>query len=244
VPQPIFDVEQGSIRSGYIIITPDASSPVPAPTVTFGIVSGGIVLSQAGIIPIPMMTGGSLLADVIPGIGRNLGVAIVNSASAAITVTLTLRDRSGNVAGAAVALSLAPHQQQARFVSELFPADTIGAGFLGSLRMQSASPFGALGLLFSGIEFSTVPVNVTSSAVAGADVVIPQFAIGGGWATQLALVNNGSAAVSGRVEVFDTMGNLMPVGLNGTTQSSFAYSISPGGTFVLAPRDANGQSPF
>src|SRR5436309_13927480 len=34
-----------------------------------------------------------------------------------------------------------------RVTKRAFPADTIGAGFLGSLRMQSASPFAALGLL-------------------------------------------------------------------------------------------------
>jgi len=32
--------------------------------------------------------------------------------------------------------------------------------------------------------------------------------------------------------------------LNGETKSTFTYSIPVGGTFVMAPRDANGQSPF
>jgi hypothetical protein len=66
----------------------------------------------------------------------------------------------------------------------------------------------------------------------------------GGWATNIALVNNSSSMITGRVDVFDTTGNPLAVDLNGATQSTFTYSILPNGTFVLAPRDANGQSPF
>jgi hypothetical protein len=66
----------------------------------------------------------------------------------------------------------------------------------------------------------------------------------GGWATQIAFVNDNGSAVTGRVDVFDTTGNPMAVNLNGAVQSTFTYSILAGGTLVLAPRDANGQSPF
>ena len=61
---------------------------------------------------------------------------------------------------------------------------------------------------------------------------------------ELALVNNGSETINGRVDIFDPSGNPLPVKLNGVTQSTFTYSIAPAGTFVLAPRDANGQSPL
>jgi hypothetical protein len=66
----------------------------------------------------------------------------------------------------------------------------------------------------------------------------------GGWATQVALVNSGTSTITGRIDVFDVNGNPLGVKLNGATQSTFTYSIAAGGTFVLAPRDANGQSPF
>jgi hypothetical protein len=75
-------------------------------------------------------------------------------------------------------------------------------------------------------------------------MLIPQFAMAGGWATQIALVNTATAAITGRIDIFDNLGNPMAVNLNGSTQSTFTYSISPAGSFVLAPRDANGQSPF
>jgi subtilase family serine protease len=244
-PQPIPVVEQGAIRTGYAVITPDSNSSLPVPTVTFGVVSNGIVQAQAGISPSGMMTDGSLFADVIPGIGRDLGVALVNRQANAIVVNLTLRDAAGNAVGSPVSVSLSPNQQVARFVSELFSTGILGAGFRGSLRLQSTNAFGALGLRFSGAEFSTLPVVVTSSdSGSGSVLTLPQFAIGGGWATQIALVNNGASANSGRIDLYDSAGNPMPVTMNGLAQSGFTYSIPAGGVFLLAPRDANGQSPF
>src|SRR5205085_12600009 len=99
-PGPISAVEQSAVRSGYAVITPDANSPAPVPTVPFGIVSSGIVQSEAGTTPTPAITDGSLFADVIPTIGRNLGVALVNPGAAGNTVTLTLIDKNGNSVGA------------------------------------------------------------------------------------------------------------------------------------------------
>jgi hypothetical protein len=154
----------------------------------------------------------------------------------------------------------------ARFVNELFSSDIIGAGFRGSLQAQSSTPFAMLGLRFSGLEFSTVPVagavsalgvparTLTPGATANTPLagtvggssalILPQFAMSGGWATQISLLNKASTTVTGRIDIFDTSGNAMAMKLNGITQSTFTYSIPPGGAFVLAPRDGNGQSPM
>jgi hypothetical protein len=75
-------------------------------------------------------------------------------------------------------------------------------------------------------------------------VVIPQFALSGGWATQVSLVNSTAAPISGRVDFFGQNGNPIPVPLSGSIQSTFTYAIPPNGTFILAPRDGNGQTPL
>ena len=253
-PQTITEVEQGAIKSGYVIITPDANSNAPTATLTFGIVSRGLVQSQAGIIPEPMTTDASMFVEVIPTISRNIGVAIVNPGSFVNAVTFILRDEDGITVGTPATVSIQAHQQVAKFVNELFGADTIGMGFRGSLRMQSSAPFAVVGLRFSGYVFSTLPtvasapvpgVPSISAGVGGSNaLIVPQFVISGGWASQIALVNNTGATVSGRIDVFDASGNPMVVGLNGETKSSFAYSIPVGGTFLLTPRDSNGQSPL
>ena len=179
-----------------------------------------------------------------PGIGRNLGIAIANPWRHSDATTLTLMDANGKAVGASVTLTLEPHQQTARFISDLFPADVIGTQFTGSIHLQGATPFAALGLRFSGTQFSTLPIVLASAPSAASTVVLPQFALGAGWATQVALVNAGGNTISGRIDVLDPSGNPLAVTLNGQTQSSFAYSIAPGASFVLAPRDVNGQSPF
>jgi phosphodiesterase/alkaline phosphatase D-like protein len=259
-------VEQGDIKSGYVIITPDSSSGAPTPTMTFGTISGGSVQSQAGIIPTYMTTDASMFIEVIPRISRNIGVAIANPGSSTTAVSLTLRDENGIIVGSPANVSVPARQQVAKFVNELFGTDTIGSGFRGSLRMQSSSPFAVVGLRFSGAVFSTLPVAVTAPVPGVASItltagstantpqagsvggstalIIPQFAIAGGWATQIALVNNTISTIVGRIDVFDTAGNALAANLNGETRSTFTYSIPVGGTFVLAPRDSNGQSPF
>jgi hypothetical protein len=229
-------------------------------------VSGGMIQSQAGAFPGPMTTAASLFVDVIPEIGRNLGVALANPGSTSSAIILTLSDTTGSPVGTPVTITLQSQQQLARFVSDLFSADVVGAALQAQLRMQSSTPFAVIGLRFSGTDFSTLPVVMnTSSAgmpsrtltsgltastpLAGtiggnAAVILPQFAMGGGWATQIAIVNNSASAMSGRIDVLDASGNPMAVKLNGAEQSTFTYSIPVAGAFVLAPRDANGQSPF
>src|SRR5262249_40397800 len=155
-------------------------------------------------------------------------------------ITFTLSDPNGLPVGAPVVISLSARQQMSRFISEIFPADIVGGGFRGSVRLQSSTPFAALGLRFSGQEFSTLPVAATATSAGSSVVILPQFAMSGGWATQIALMNNTAAAMAGRVDVFDPSGNPMAVQLNGVTQSSYTYSIPSGGSFVLAPIDANG----
>jgi hypothetical protein len=265
-PQPISDVEQGTIRTGYVVITPDSNSPVPTTTVTFGIVNGGFVQAQAGLIPAPVTTDASVFVEAIPGIGRRLGVAVANPNNSVNNLTLTLRDDNGTIAGTPQTITLQPLQQLPRFVDELFDPNTIGAAFRGNLRIQSSLPFSVLGLRFSGQEFSTMPVaglangagipartlsagNVANTPAAGtiggpAALILPQFAMSGGWATQLALVNTAGTTATGRIDILDANGNPMAVTLDGQNQSTFTYSILAGGSFVLVPRDANGQSPF
>jgi hypothetical protein len=71
--------------------------------------------------------------------------------------------------------------------------------------------------------------------------IFPQIVMGGGWATQVALVNDSAGTIAGRLDVFDAAGNPMPVEFNNLFQSTFTYSIPAGGTVLLAPRDQNGQ---
>jgi hypothetical protein len=256
MPLQIPDVEQGAIRTGYVVVTPDAGMSAPIAAVMFGTVSNAMVLSQGGILPTPLTTNAAASLDVLSAANRDLGLAIANPGDTPITVNVTLRDQSGTSA-ASTSLTLAAHSHIARFVTELFTTGNLGAAFRGSVRIQSSSPFSILGLRFVGAQFAAVPIPgvtaittvpqraLASGTIGGPNAVMfPQFALSGGWATQISLVNNNLTAVSGRVDVFDSDGNPMTVILSGQSASMFSYSLTPGASVVLAPRDANGQTPF
>src|SRR5437870_12439307 len=109
-----------------------------------------------------------------------------------------------------------------------------------------------MGFRFDGANFSVIaidntsgpsPMPVRNGSIGGtAAAMFPQFAVGGGWASQLMLLNRTPGVISGRVDVFDPAGNPKSVTLNNVTSSTFRYSIPAGGTLLLAPRDLNGQS--
>jgi hypothetical protein len=204
-------------------------------------VRDGLVESQAAILPTRSINSTTAIVDVVEGIGRNLGLAIANAGATPATVELTLRDENGGVSATAT-LSIAARHQIARFLTELFPGDVMGAAFRGSLLLESSVPVHAVGLRFSGAEFSSLPIAATADS--DGPVVFPQFAMSGGWATTLGLVNTTAISIAGRVEFFDSNGNRMAVRLNGELKDTFNYSIPPFGSMLLAPRDSNGQSPF
>jgi hypothetical protein len=252
IPLPIPEVETGTIRTGYVLVTADPGTEVPVSTLTYGSVSGGIVQSQAGVLPTLLTSDASMLVDIVRPAGRDLGIAIANPNATSSSITLTLRDLDGNIVGSPVTSSVSARAQVSRFLTEFFSASTIGSALRGSVTIQSSVPVSMLGLRFSGQEFSTIPIPITNpasvpaqSGVGGPNAIIfPQFAMSGGWATTLGLVNNTSNPISGRVDVFDPNGNPLTVPWNGQGSSTFRYTIESRGTLILAPRDSNGQSPF
>ncbi len=125
------------------------------------------------------------------------------------------------------------------------PVISVGTAFRGSLTIQSSMPVYIVGLRFSGPVMSTITISATAASQTNSNsLVFPQFAMGGGAATTLALVNNSTSTITGRVDIFDQSGNPMAVRLNGGTQSTFSYTIAPRGSLTFAPRDSNGQSSF
>ena len=240
-PLPINDVETGAIRTGYVVLATGANNAAPVATLTYGIVHNAVVQSQASILPAGSVLDTSISVDVVPAAARNLGVAIANVNPSAATISLKLRDASGTTIST-IALALPAKGQIARFVTELLGSSVVGAAFHGSLEIQSSLPVSVIGLQFSGQVFSTVPIPGASPP--GAMIVFPQFAMSGGWATTLSLLNNTSGVIAGRIDIFDTAGNPMTITLNGTEASTFTYSIPAQGNLLFAPRDSNGQSPF
>jgi len=260
-PLPISEVESGDIRTGYIVVTPETGSVAPSVTVTYGLVKDARVLSQAGILSASLSTDATLFVDVVRAGQRNLGIAFVNPNQTSITLTASLQGEDGLLVGQPTTFVLPGYGHLARFVDELVRAAELSTAFRGSVRVQSSSlQFAMMGLRFTEIEFSTMPVAATTvsmgvptrmltsgdtGTVGGAMALIfPQFTMGGGWNTQVALVNSTGTTMKGRIDVFGSDGTPLIVRWNGAARSTFTYTLTPRATMLFAPRDINGQSPY
>jgi hypothetical protein len=244
--------DNGPIQSGYAVVTSSSTTGMVV-FETFGLKKGQET-TQAGVLPPDMTTNAVMFVDSNGKLSRNLGVAVVNPSSSKATVTLTLRKEDGAVLGTTT-LDVPAHEQTSRFVTELFSSQSVPSDVTGMLSITSATPVAVIGLRFRGANFSTLPVTnlSTSSAVptiatgvggAGA-VLLPQFASGGGWATEIVIANTGAASMTVRVDLFKSDGTALTATLNGESASSFTnITVPAGGVKVLAPRNSNGDTDF
>jgi len=90
-------------------------------------------------------------------------------------------------------------QQLSRLISEFFSdVSALPTDFDGSLAITSTTPVAVAGLRFRGPVFSTIPIaSPTASTpvpqvaqgVGGDDaVILPQFATGGGWSSEIVIL--------------------------------------------------------
>jgi hypothetical protein len=205
-----------------------------------------------------------LFVDVSTRLSKNVGVAIVNPNNANTTVTLTLR-RSDGVQFATRTVDIVTRRQFLQFVTQMFPpppASTFSSGtslpadFTGTLLINSTLPISVLGLRFRGVNFSALPptpvttfqgtLPVIAQGVGGSGgFLLPQFAAGGGWATEIVVTNTNVTNVTVRIDLYDQNGGALTTALNGQRSNSFTnLTIPAGGVLVFAPRDRNGDDDF
>ncbi len=244
-----------SPQSGYAIVTPTGSNTGGLVVFeTYGESHGNAAL-QAGVLPANMTTNALLFVDTSLGLQRNMGVAIANPGTTAANITLTLFKQDGTTVTTQT-VTVPPGNQTAQFVTSMFPGNPdLDMGFVGTLQITSDNPVAVVGLRFRGENFSTIPVTDLSPAtpvpqvtpeVGGPDaVILPQFATGGGWATEIVLQNSGTAPLTVRVDLFNQTGGALNATLNGQTGSSFTnLTIPPNGVVVLAPGNGEGDDEF
>jgi hypothetical protein len=218
----------------------------------FGFSRSASDTSQAGILPSSLTTDAVVFVNTSSRLTRNTGVAIVNPQNQTVPVTLTLRRDDGTQFATSVTTNVNAMQQISRFVSELFTG--LPADLVGTLTVTAPSPIGVVGLRFRGLNFSTIPItNVSPAAVpsisAGVGgpgaVLLPQFAIGGGWASEIVLANTSTASQTVRLDLFRSDSTPLATALNNQTSSSLTnLTIPAGGVLVLAPRNTTGDSVF
>jgi len=173
----------------------------------------------------------------------NTGVAFVNNENVAAVISFYFTDAKGVDFGhGSFTLegkhSISPFLNQAPF--------NLRTSMQGTLTFNSSLPVTVTGIRGLTNErgellMTTQPVSSLDAPTARTSIIFPYFSDGGGWSTQLVLVNPTDAPVTG---VFQFIGPASPgtavstltMTVNGVTGSLFDYSIPPRGTvrFVTA----------
>ena len=222
----------GTTTLGYGRIRPDAGMTTPSGLAIFGFTQNGVLVTEASIPAAAPIQGGRIFAEVNGPV--NTGLAIANPNDVSATISFFFTDTSGTNFGSGT-LTLGANQQTAKFLHE-DPFNGV-APVLGTFTFTSSVPISVVALRGftnerSDFLITTLPVAPLSSS-STATIYFPHFADGGGWATQVILVNPTDSTITGNIRFFGqgsgtTAATLVNLTLVGTAiESSYSYSISP-----------------
>jgi trimeric autotransporter adhesin len=217
------------LQVGYGIIQPSAGATTPAGLAIFDLHVGNVLVSETTVAASAPLKTGRIYAEVNSGV-VNTGIAIANPNNQTATLNFFFTDGSGNDVGSG-ATTIASHQQIAKFLDQPpFNIPLSGGAFQGTFSFTSDTPVAVIatrGLFSRDFLLSTLPVVDTTALPNSGTMVVPDFADGGGWTTQILLVNPTSAAMAGSVEFRNDAGALTNVTVAGQTNSTFAYTVPP-----------------
>src|SRR5262245_19495798 len=220
------------LSAGYARVIPASGNVAPGGVAIFGLRQNGILISEACGPNSRLIQSGRMYAEVVGAI--NTGVAIANPGGSPATVAFTLTDASGTTVRSGSTTILAGDQIAAFMDQVPFSA---GPGFRGAMTFSSSTPISVIalrGLTNERSEFvlTTLPVvDVTSAPSTG--FVLTQYADGGGWTTEVLLVNPGDTAITGRVSFRNSQGNASNVSINGQLVSTTPYAVAPRSSLKL-----------
>jgi len=216
-----------AISTGYARITADAGSVTAAGFAVFALQQNGVLISEASVPAAHAIRSGRIIASA--GDAANTGIAIANPNSTAANISFYFTDAIGQNSNQG-SFMLDPGTQIARFLTE--PPFKGSAVMNGTFTFISPVPVSAValrGYVNERSEFlmTTLPV-VDLANQSNAPAIVTHFANGGGWTTDLVLVNPSDQAISGTLQV---------IGANSSTITSSTYAIAARGSrnFISRP---------
>ena len=221
-----------TLRVGYGQVETDDGMTPPVGLAIFGSRLNGILVSEAGVPASAAVLEGRIFAETDGPV--RTGLAMANPNDAAATVAFFFTDSEGIDSGHGT-FTLGAREQTARFLDEE-PFNGGDAAF-GTFTFTADLPVAVIalrGFVNERSEFlmTTLPVAPLAVPTTGT-VYFPHFAAGGGWTTQVILVNPTHAPISGSVQFFGSGSQTeaaAPATLtlaDGRSGSTFPYSIPP-----------------
>lgn len=214
-----------AISVGYARVQTDSGGAAPAGVAIFGFRQGGTLISETGVAVSPLVTSGLTYIDI--GGAVNTGMAIANPNSEDVTVTYTITDSNNVQFFVDGSVTIAANTQLARFFNEL---PYLVRALSGTFAFTSTAPIAITtlrGFTNERGEFlvSTLPLVDISVEASTLPSYLPHFAVGGGWRTELVLVNTVDTDASGTIAFFDQSGSAMTVPVGTVTTSTIDYVV-------------------
>jgi hypothetical protein len=221
-----------TVTAGYGRIQPASGFNNPSGLAIFGFRVNNVLASEAAVPASGALTSGRIYAEV--GGTVNTGLAIANPNPQPVTVDFYFTDANGTDFGQG-RTTIAENSQIAMFLNQApFNAPSVS----GTFTFTSSAPVAVValrGLTNERSEFliTTLPVADLSVAPAPDDLVFSHFADGGGWTTQVVLVNTSDRTITGSLQFLSPEGQAAALTIDRQKADSFPYSIPARSARVL-----------
>jgi hypothetical protein len=224
--QPSIPPTAGAATLGYARVQPEPGSEAPGGQAIIANRSGEVLVSEMSVPLSEPTLRGRIFVEI--GDGLDTGIAIANPHDEAVQIVFELVSTAGASLPAA-SVTLPPKTQIARFFSEQ-PFNTPGP-FTGAMTLSASLPIGITALRGRTNErgeflMAALPVSPLARS-SEPSVVIPHFAAGGGWVTDIVLVNPTDTRISGRIQPLGKSGEPLRLTIDGQANTSFGYQIEP-----------------
>jgi pseudomonalisin len=247
------------LQVGYATAS-TTSGTAPFGTAVFNFSQSGNVVTEVGVPASVPTTEGRIFIDYRTGVAAksgqldagtisiDTGMALVNRGTATANITFTLHGLTG---GAPIATghynALVQNGHTALFIDQLnsiapdfvLPSNFPAVTQFGSLDIVSDQPLSILALRQTTNQQSeslltSTPMADLTQSLSAVPLYFPQFADGNGYTTMVVLLNTSSATETGTLKLFQNGGTPLVVKqVGGSSNSSFPYSIQPGGVYVF-----------
>jgi hypothetical protein len=220
----------GALQTGHARLQPAPGFPAPAAGAVLTFFQGGNPTSDLMVAAAGASKEFWSVAEI--GAPSDTGWAVVNPGSRAALAQLQLFD-AGGTAFRTHRLELAPGGHAARFLHEEFP--DVAGPFRGTLMLTSNEAVAALTLRGTQNErgefvLTTLPMHRDTDSEVRGRVVLPQVADGGGYQTELLLVNPFDVRLEGRLHFHRPDGRPWSIELDGSSEPEREYSLAPHGS--------------
>jgi lamin tail-like protein len=213
-----------NIKLGYSRVQTDTGS-TPAGVAIYGLRQGGTLVTETGVPAVRPITNGFGYVEIAGSI--KTGVAIANPNNDDVTIDYSIADSNNLQNTIDGEIILSANTQLARFLDE--PPFAVKA-ITGTITFTASVPVAVTilrGFTNERGEFlvSTLPVVETPIQTTTTPGYLPHFAVGGGWRTEVIIVNPIDTNVSGTLAFFDAAGNPVTVPIGSVTVSTVDYTL-------------------